>query len=162
MANDSDLPRYSNYQEPAKVVLEWDKLVHNHKDPDSIRGFVDFPDTYPTCTVTLCYAFNQSKNFVNAKPSETGFYYNNQKYIQLVITMREYLDRTYGKAENYFGSKTLIQMILGGRKGIIAFGNMHIDLWMGTDIHRPALFRPVIWTDNSTIKNGIFFWEVSS
>jgi hypothetical protein len=160
VASDTDLTDYPNYQEAATVTVDWEKLVHNHKDPDSIRGFVDFPDTYPTCTVTLCYAFNQSKEIVNAKPSETGFFYNNERYIQLVRTMRGYLDRKYGKAENYSGSKTLIQMVLGGRRGIIAFGNMHIDLWMGTDIHRPSLFRPVIWTDKSTIDNGIFFWEV--
>jgi len=42
----------------------------------------------------------------------------------------------------------------------MAFGTRHCDLWLGANIHRPAMYNNQIWIHKSVVDNGLFFWEV--
>jgi hypothetical protein len=77
--------------------------------------------------------------------------------------MRFYLDKRWGQAENYGGSKDAMIAKIQGRTGILAMGHRHIDLWLGDNIHRPSAYRMgYLWSNESIKLRGVFFWEVTS
>jgi hypothetical protein len=83
--------------------------------------------------------------------------------------MRGYLNETYEEAEKIrrvdsngkVMPRIAIEGYLGGRKGIIAFGGRHIDLWSGGRIHGERYITAALWEAASAISDGIFFWDVS-
>jgi hypothetical protein len=77
--------------------------------------------------------------------------------------MRDYLTRTYGPGDNYrlpAGNRFLIKAAIDNRRGIIVFGQRHIDLWNGKRIHGEGFIESAIWEAPSALTQGIFFWEV--
>ena len=66
------------------------------------------------------------------------------------------------QVENYKAPTRIAKIVqIVDRTGIIAFGDRHLDLWNKTNIHRPDYYNlSALWEDHTTIKKGIFFWEV--
>jgi hypothetical protein len=81
-------------------------------------------------------------------------------FIIRVSTMRNYLEREYGDAERFDPNLKSARDGTDGRKGIMAFGHRHCDLWLGENIHRPTMYNNQIWVHKSVVDNGLFFWEV--
>ncbi|NIJ51146.1 T6SS effector amidase Tae4 family protein [Dyadobacter arcticus] len=93
-------------------------------------------------------------NRVRALPDNKG---NN--YIYSVLDMKVYLNKKYFQAENY---QRPYKKNIMGRKGIIAFGVSHMDLWDGKEFHQEQIFGGWSAWDASDGAGGIFFWEVLS
>jgi hypothetical protein len=159
----------------ASISIDFDKLMSNHPSLKDIRSRVRDIPAYvnETCAVQMSYALNRADavigdyaypdptvatGTVRAFQSADGF-----SYIFAVPDFRVYLNNQYGDAENCKGSKEKMIEQIAGRKGILAFGHRHIDLWSGTDIHRPSNYNmPYLWSTNESIRlRGIFFWEVN-
>src|SRR5262249_18506613 len=93
---------------------------------------------------------------------------NGNEYMLDVTEMRSYLKDSYGPPENLARTddagglipRFLIQGMLWGRKGVIAFGGRHIDLWDGAQIHGQGYDLPAIWEAVSALRDGVFFWDV--
>jgi len=79
---------------------------------------------------------------------------NGKYYIYSTLDMRAYLNTRYGKSER-FTQDDKPKEKLQGRKGIIAFGWIHIDLWDGADCARHCYF------DDKRVTE-IIFWETHS
>jgi hypothetical protein len=161
----------------ANVSVDFAALYSNHPSYNDIGTLIDDIPSYvtETCAVQLSYALNRSGTYgvigqydypdpmvatgrVRAFQSDDGY-----KYIYSVVDLRVYLNNTYGTADNYTGTKDTMTANISGRKGILAFGHRHIDLWAGNDIHRPSLYNmPYLWSCDSILLRGIFFWEVTS
>jgi hypothetical protein len=163
----------------ANVTIDFEKLKSNHLSYTDIRSkLTDIPPYIDeTCAVQLSYALNRSDGVigkydypdrsvatgkVRAYKSSDGFF-----YIFAVPDIRVYLNNAYGDAENFKGSKpeeskAMTLDAITDRKGVLAFGHRHIDLWVGNNIHRPSdYFMDVLWNNDSTRLRGIFFWEVT-
>lgn len=160
----------------AAVTVKYDVLEANHKSSGEIKSLLkgDIGKNikqydWETCAISVSFALNQSGapivNYafedkgvatgkVRAKKDEA-----NRNYIYSVIDMKVYLNNRYGIAENYKGSKQHMIAKIKGRKGIIAFGHRHIDLWDGDKWHNERYYRD-LWQFDSTKQLGIFFWEV--
>jgi len=63
-------------------------------------------------------------------------------YIYAVPDMKIYLNKRYGIAENYKGSKQKLVDKISNRQGILAFGHFHIDLWL--QISKPGRDKAVV------------------
>lgn len=134
-----------------------------------------------TCATQLSYALNTAgapiRDYayedaglpggkVRALPDDAG-----RNYVYSVIDLRVYLDRRYGPAENVHGdgpaktaaaARQQLTRPIAGRKGIIAFGNTHIDLWDGDRFHwEGSSIPPNVWLHESVRLRGIFFWPVT-
>jgi hypothetical protein len=84
-------------------------------------------------------------------------------YIFAVADMKVYLNSTYDDAENFKGSKQQMVEGIKDRHGILAFGHRPIDLWRGSNIHRPSDYDlAYLWSCESVQLRGVFFWEVTS
>lgn len=129
------------------------------------------PIAWETCCIQMSHALNKSGLKVS--------YSNKQRvlrdtagneYMLDVAEMRGYLDQQYGKAESLsrvdvHGSvvpRIALQGALDERKGILAFGGRHIDLWNGSRIHGENYIEAALWEASSAISIGLFFWEVTS
>ena len=99
---------------------------------------------------------------MNLQTGETGMMdqTGTMGFIIGVPMMRKYLDREYGDAERFDPNLTSAREGTNDRKGIMAFGNRHCDLWLGQNIHRPLMYNNQIWIHKSVVDNGLFFWEV--
>ena len=92
------------------------------------------------------------------------------EYLLDVKEMREYINSEYGNAQviarRDWGGHTInrwvIQTVLMDRRGIIAFGGRHIDLWDGRKIHGEHYIQSALWEADSALTDGIFFWEVTT
>lgn len=79
-------------------------------------------------------------------------------YLIEVCDMGAYLTGKYGIAENYRGSKDKMIAQIIVRKGILALGDRHIELWNRTKIHRHERYMlSDLWEAGSTLEKGIFF-----
>ncbi|MFM8331548.1 MAG: T6SS effector amidase Tae4 family protein [Candidatus Methylumidiphilus sp.] len=156
----------------ATIPLSFDKLKSNHPSWQNIRSLVtNIPKIVDnTCAVQLSYALNRSDGVIgkydypdkNVDTGKVRAFVGNEgfNYIYSVLDLRVYLNNEYGDEENYKGNKQHMVSSIAGRQGILAFGHFHVDLWTGSDIHRPADYRPVLWPSKSVQLRGIFFWEV--
>lgn len=156
----------------ASIPLNFDKLKANHPGPNDIRGLLKNIPSYVdnTCAVQMSYALNRADGVIgNYEYPDPSLYTGKVRafsgpdklsYIYSVPDLRVYLNNEYSEAENHKGSKQKMVASIAGRQGILAFGHFHIDLWTGTDIHRPAEYYPVLWPSASVQLRGIFFWEV--
>jgi hypothetical protein len=165
----------------AKIPVDFSKLLDNHPFHYQIYSMVDgeVAAYHPPCCIQVSYALNLS-----GAPIETGTYkvpergrnsrfYPDKRgrlYLIEVCDFGAYLNGKYGPAENYRGTEAQMKAKIAGRKGIIRFGEAHIDLWEGDRFHQeagPSLpdnwakGQPpvVIWTRPSVKATGIFFWE---
>jgi hypothetical protein len=161
----------------ANVSVDYASLYANHPSYNDIRTLVDdIPsDLGETCAIQLSYALNRAGQYgliqnydypdpivatgrVRAFQSDDGY-----NYIYSVVDLRVYLNNTFGTADNYKGTKASMTAGIAGRKGILAFGHRHVDLWDGNDVHRPSLYNMAyLWSCDSIQLRGVFFWEVTS
>ncbi len=160
----------------ANVSVNFDTLKGKHPNYQHIRSMIGgelgrFMVGKETCAVQVSYALNHSAAVieafsfadpslhggkVRALESNDGFF-----YIFGVPDMKVYLNNRYGLAENYKGSKNTMIENIKGRRGILAFGHRHIDLWEGERFHWQQLYRD-LWGFDSVKVRGVFFWEVTS
>jgi len=123
------------------------------------------PAGWETCCVQMSYALARSGHKVSysnkSRVLRDGF---GNEYLLDVAEMRGYLNG-FQDAEKIERParipRWLVQAVLSGRKGILAFGGRHIDLWNGSRIHGESYIESALWEAASTIKNGLFFWELS-
>lgn len=128
---------------------------------------------YETCCAQMSYAFNKTGPMIQ----NAGILPGNRvmtddhgmEYLLSVPDMRLYLTRSYFPPEIYSGmgsARNLAQKI-GGRKGVIAFGGRHIDLWNGHNFQSGGTglyLENVLWldVDADNAPRIIYFWEVKS
>lgn len=160
----------------AVVIARYEDLEANHKSSNEIKtlltgdiGKTVKDNNWETCAISVSYALNQSgapvvKYDYQDKGVATGKVRAKQdgakrNYIYSVIDMKVYLNNRYGIAENYKGTKQQMISKIKGRKGIIAFGHRHIDLWDGNKWHNEHYYID-LWVHESTKLLGIFFWVV--
>lgn len=128
---------------------------------------------YNTCCLQLSHALNQSEmqienfsNFFNEeiKGNKVRAYSDdkNNFYILSPIDMRAYLKQKYFPPENYNRSPEQMKGNIKNRKGIVVFGNSHVDLWNGKQFHQKQVFGGWDPFKHSFDHggNGIFFWEM--
>ena len=157
----------------ANVSVNFSTLQDRHPTSREVKALVTgipkFVDE--TCCVQMSYALNNAGAPVEAYEFHNplagrkvrAFKSGGRNYIFEVSDMRFYLDNRFGMSDNYQGSKQAIIGQLDGRTGILAMGHRHIDLWLGSDIHRPSHYRMnYLWTNESIKLRGVFFWEVTS
>jgi hypothetical protein len=145
------------------INIDWPKLEHNHHDYNKIHKVVtNIPKGWETCCIQISYALTMADGPMNLQTGETGMMdqTGTMGFIIGVPMMRKYLDREYGDAEGFDPYLTSAREGTNGRKGIMAFGNRHCDLWLGENIHRPSMYNNQIWVHKSVVDNGLFFWEV--
>lgn len=166
------------------IISDFATLQANHPTFQTIMTVLEdgqmkdniIANDYNTCCVQLSVALNKSqlpilnydyfhpwlpaskdssKNHrVRALPDNKG-----DNYIFSVPDMRVYLNNKYFQAENY---QKPYKKPIAGRKGIIAFGGSHIDLWNGKEFHQERIFGAWNAWDHSDSGGGIFFWEILS
>jgi len=158
----------------ANVCVNFEVLQEKHPTGMEVRGRVKGIPSYvdETCCVQMSYAFNHSgapvEDYSDVHNPVAGrkvraFPSGGRNYIFEVSDMRFYLDKRWGQAENYTGTKDAMIAKIKGRTGVLAMGHRHIDLWLGENIHRPALYRMgYLWSNESIKLRGVFFWEVTS
>lgn len=162
------------------IPVDFNTLLINHPYHYEIYSKVDgdVAQYHPPCCVQVSYALNLS-----GAPIERGDFNvpemgrksrfisdkSGRLYLIEVCDMGAYLNK-YGVAENYKGTTEQMKKSIAGRKGIIRFGNAHIDLWEGNRFHQentPSMpdnwargqLPVVVWTRPSVLSTGIFFWE---
>jgi hypothetical protein len=158
----------------ANVSVNFKVLMEKHPTGTGVRGLVSGIPNYvnETCCVQMSYAFDHAgapvEDYSNVKNPVAGrkvraFNSGGRNYIFEVSDMRFYLDKRWGQAENYNGTKDKMIASIEGRTGVLAMGHRHIDLWVGENIHRPSLYRmDYLWSNESIKLRGVFFWEVTS
>jgi hypothetical protein len=153
--------------------LSWAALLANHHSYKDIHKYVkgipkddpkteDVDEGWETCCIQMSHAVNLAGVIIPSTARGIGIHQNNKNYVLNVPDMRECLNTNYKDPENFQGGAriALISQIID-RRGILAFGNRHIDLWNKTNIHRPAMYiMSAIWEAPSTLRDGIYFWEV--
>ncbi|WAC10754.1 T6SS effector amidase Tae4 family protein [Dyadobacter pollutisoli] len=128
---------------------------------------------YETCCAQMSYAFNKAGPMIqNAGilPNDRVMKDNQgMEYLLSVPDMRLYFTRSYFPPEMYpgMGSARNLAQKIGGRKGVIAFGGRHIDLWNGSNFQYGGTgiyYENVLWldTDNNNVPRVIYFWEIKS
>jgi Type VI secretion system (T6SS), amidase effector protein 4 len=162
----------------ANIPVDFEELKKHHPNSRQIGGMIGgllqtrmTKEKWETCTVQISYALNKAGapvlNYaypdrrvatgkVRGTKDDSG-----DNYIYSVLDMKVYLDKTYGEADNYKGTVAQMKAAIKGRKGIIAFGYRHMDLWEGDQWHYQSLYLD-LWEFAEVKKWGIFFWEVSN
>jgi hypothetical protein len=166
------------------IISDYGTLQANHPTFHNIMSLIDgevkttaIAEKYNTCCIQLSMALNKSQlrvenydyfdpwlpvNKVDSAKSNRVRALSDTKgdnYIFSVLDMKVYLNNKYFKAENY---QKPYKKNIAGRKGIIAFGIEHIDLWNGKEFHQEQIFGAWSAWDHSDAGGGIFFWEVMS
>lgn len=159
----ASLPQCSD----AKAINPPDPAVN--KRFSQIPG-MDIPIGWETCCIQMSSALNS-----NGLPID---YFNKSRvihdgagneYMLDVSEMRGYLGQTYVEPDVYprsdgaggILSRGDTQDMMGGRRGILAFGNRHIDLWDGTKIHGQNYNVAALWEAPSAIQYGVALWEIA-
>jgi hypothetical protein len=166
----------------ANIPVNFDTLAQNHVDFHHIKALLSGDikknvdaSNWSTCAIQISYALNHSGAVI---PPESYAYKDARVfqgkvrgltddagyvYIYSVVDMSVYLDKRYGVSDTYQGSKDDMVSKISGRKGIIAFGIKHVDLWMGDTFHQDGLgFTEDFWAAPSVKTTGIHFWEITS
>lgn len=125
--------------------------------------YIDYKDT---CAIRVSHALNLAGDPIpaSARRLKNAFREGNVRmdagesgkffYIYSTLDMRTYLNTRYGKAKTFKLSENPAEK-LQGKKGIIAFGWVHIDLWFGTKCAKECYF------DHKKVTE-ILFWETHS
>lgn len=154
---------------PADFNALWNIIPTTKTIRSKVTNIPNTEDYKETCCIQLSYALNMSGLPVNYSNKKRVLTFNGMEFMLAVKEMREYLSSTYGDAGtikrvdidgNLIG-RIAIQGYLDQRQGIIAFGQRHIDLWNGTQIHGKDVISDGVWDAPSAISQGIFFWDVS-
>jgi hypothetical protein len=118
-----------------------------------------------TCAIRVSHALNQggdpipsagggvSNKYVGGKV-RTDKGKDGKFYIYSVLDMRAYLETRYGRPLT-IKIKENPQAKLAGKKGIIAFGFVHVDLWNGEGCERQCHF------DHKSVSE-VLLWETHS
>lgn len=154
------------------MEISWAALYANHHNWKDIHDYVtgipkdnkktkDVNEGWETCGIQMSYALNLSSSGIPPKTYGIGISQKKRNYIPAVKNLVDFLDQNYGKSENYKSTRIAMISQIIDRRGIIAFGHRHIDLWDRTNIHRPAWYiLSALWESESCLKRGIFFWEI--
>lgn len=100
--------------------------------------------------------YKNGEGYMAGAPDNRTFDTNNKdkKISDAEKKRRHAAQAEYAKYEVVYKSQII------DRRGLIAFGDRHIDIWDRTNIHRPqAYYLNELWEADSTRKIGIFFWE---
>lgn len=140
------------------LTADWNTFLANHHDYKTIGTVVTIPPAYDeTCCIQLSHALHAIGVPIGPGP-HVGMMFANKNYIIRVSTMRTFLEQSY-ESDNYQGTVDEMQAEIAERRGIIMFGDRHVDLWTGSNIHRPAQYNLAgLWSAASSL--GIFFWDV--
>jgi len=154
---------------PADFNALWNIIPTTATIRSKVPCIPNTDDYKETCCIQLSYALNMCGLPINYFNKGRVLTCNGMEFMLAVKEMRDYLGSTYGDAEiikrvdvngNLIG-RIAIKAYLDSRQGVIAFGQRHIDLWNGTEIHGKAVVTDGIWDAPSAISQGIFFWDVS-
>jgi hypothetical protein len=154
---------------PADFNALWNVIPTTATIRSKVPCIPNTDDYKETCCIQLSYALNMCRLPINYYNKGRVLTCNGMEFMLAVKEMRDYLGSTYGDAEiikrvdvngNLIG-RIAIKAYLDSRQGVIAFGQRHIDLWNGTEIHGKAVVTDGIWDAPSAISQGIFFWDVS-
>lgn len=148
-----------------KIVADWKRLEGNHH---SHRGFRErlgnvYPESWSPCCIQLSHAMNNAGLDIDPEDEtlRRQMIYEGKIYLINVPSVLKYLAEKGYEKEVYKGSRAQISSELSGRRGIILFGTMHADLWLGEDIHRPDEYIPsALWEHHTTRSLGVSFFEV--
>ncbi|GEM_PF-5635798 len=125
--------------------------------------FTKYSEFRDTCAVRVSHALNLGGDpipwaggnldniYIKGIKVRTYKGANGKFYFFSTIDMRVYLNTRYKRAKE-ITPKAEAEKKLKGRKGIIAFGWFHIDLWDGEKCTRKCYF------DHEKV-DSIFFWE---
>ena len=139
---------------------DWTTFLANHLDYNTIGTVVSIPAAYKeTCCIQLSHALHAIGVPIGPGP-HVGLVHANKNYIIRVSTLRAFLNQSY-EEDNYQGTVDEMKAELAERRGIIMFGDRHVDVWTGANIHRPSQYNlSALWDAESTQRLGIFFWDV--
>jgi hypothetical protein len=160
----ANLPQWFEAKEVAAAAGQ----EPTHKAFPQMPGLL-IPKDWETCCIQMSHALNKAAlpvNYSNKQRVLTDPVGN--EYMLDVKEMRGYLKK-YGDPDiisrvDANGNPTprwVVQAVLSDRKGIIAFGGRHIDLWNGSKIHGEGYILGALWEAKSALSDGIFFWEVT-
>jgi hypothetical protein len=147
----------------AVVPVDWGVLQMHHPSYTQIGQKVKgIPKGWETCCIQMSHALNGAGAPIKNTGGVVGLQDRGRNYAIRVPTLRAYLDREFGAAENYKALQRFVKIaMITDRTGILAFGDRHIDLWDGSDIHRPSDYiLSALWESKSALEKGIYFWEV--
>ena len=129
---------------------------------------------HETCCVQMSYAFNNAgpmiQNFGVLPENRIMKDAKGMEYILSVPEMKTYLTRNHFPPEVFpgAGSAQNLASKIGARKGVIAFGDRHIDLWNGRNFQYGGTglyLENVLWFSKPKERTGprtISFWEVKT
>jgi hypothetical protein len=132
---------------------------------------VAIPKDWETCCIQMSQALNRAGHRVNYVKKERVLRdAAGTEYMLDVAEMRGYLTTAFFEPEKIArrdDKKGLIprwavQTQIVDRKGIIAFGGRHIDLWDGRKIHGEHYIAEALWEADSAVTDGLFFWEAKA
>ncbi|MDQ6786795.1 MAG: type VI secretion system amidase effector protein Tae4 [Acidobacteriota bacterium] len=164
------------------ILVDFAQLLTNHPYHYEIYSKIsgEVAKYHPPCCIQVSYAMNRSGAAITKDDYSVPGMGRNSRffsddtgnlYLIEVRDMGAYLDGKHGIAENFKGSKDEMKKQIDGRKGIIRFGNAHIDLWEGDRFHQEnttsmpdnwakGQLPVVVWERPSVKAVGIYFWEV--
>src|SRR5258708_18681171 len=128
------------------VTVDWNALLGSHpRNSDEFYARVPgWPRKYMNCCGKISLAFNGTSDPIANydypdKKSPTGkaraLQLDNQNYLLAVHDVRAYLTQKYMEPERFGSQGELVDATEGMRAGVIGFGLMHIELWVGRGIH---------------------------
>ena len=126
---------------------------------------------YETCCAQISYALNETGLLIynnGILPRDRVTYdAQGREYLFSVPELNKYLTNRYSPPELFagMGSAASLSKEIGGKKGIILFGNRHADLWNGDNFQfggTGLYIENVLWRDDNNLPRIIYFWEVQS
>jgi hypothetical protein len=134
------------------------------------QKITNIPKGWETCCIQMSYAFNRANLDIDYPNKARVLRFHGKEHMLDVKEMRLYIDETYEPAERIAHrdvkgamiNRWVLQSVIEGRRGVIAFGNRHIDLWNGSRIHGEHYIQSALWEADSALSQGLFFWEVSA
>jgi hypothetical protein len=153
------------------IDINWSTLLYAHPDGVTFSRLVPgWPKNYMNCCAKLSRAFNATDDPIGNyaypdRQSPTGkaraLNIAGQNYLLAVHDVRSYLSNKYFEPERYESKQELEEATGYSRFGIVAFGLMHVDLWVDRDIHYPAAYNlPYLWNKGHWEGEKLMFWEV--
>ena len=123
------------------------------------------------CCAKLSCAFNATSDpianydYVDKK-SPTGKVRAKQiggkNYLLAVHDVYSYLSAKYFEPERYESKQEIEEATGASRYGIIAFGLMHVDVWINCNIHYPSIYNlGYLWNKGHWEGEKLMFWEVT-
>jgi hypothetical protein len=153
------------------IDVNWTTFLHAHPDGVTFSKLVpDWPKKWMNCCAKLSCAFNATSDpianyeYVD-KISPTGKarakLIAGRSYLLAVHDVRSYLSKKYSEPERYESKQDLEGATGSIRYGIIAFGLMHVDVWVDSNIHYPSNYNlGYLWNRGHWEGEKLMFWEV--